>query len=79
MSDTDVPVYPSELMRFLKIEDGGTIRRQMKAGRLPPFDKVLSQKTRYWHRRTLVQAGILPPDQESANQPSPATSGAVPA
>lgn len=76
MSETEIPVYPAELMRFLKIEDGGTIRRQMKAGRLPPFDKVLSQKTRYWHRRTLVKAGILPPDQESASQPSLGASGA---
>lgn len=77
MSETDIPVYPSDLMRFLGLEDSGTLRRQMKAGKLPGFDKVLTRKTRYWFRSTLVEAGVLPPDSASTNRPSPAASDAA--
>lgn len=79
MNTIDTPVFPADLMALLGIEDAGTIRRQQKAGKLPAFDKVISRKTRYWHRQTLVAAKILPPHPASANPPTPASGGGAPA
>lgn len=49
-------------MAALRIKHPNTLREQIKAGHIPDFDVKVSQKTRYWHQRTLVKAGILKPD-----------------
>lgn len=77
MSDLDVPVFPHELRTYLKIKSASTLRDQMKAKRIPPFDMVVTQKTRYWYRSTLERAGLLPPRQEEASPPMPASSDAA--
>lgn len=79
MSETDIPVFPADLMPLIGITHTGTLRKQIKAGKLPDFDKKISQKTRYWFRSTLVEAGVLPPDQATANPPTPASDVGAPA
>lgn len=53
-----------------------TVRRWMKAKKLPPPDVDLSQRTRGWRLSTLRAAGINLPSA-SASQPTPAASLAV--
>lgn len=72
MSDVDIPVRPEELMRAMGIEHPSTLRRHIKTNKVPPYDKVVTQKTRYWFRSTLVNAGLLPP-ATPAEEPSPPT------
>lgn len=59
MSLAEIPVTPQQLRQHLNNMSATTLRDQMKAKKIPPFDVVISQKTRYWHRRTLERAGIL--------------------
>jgi hypothetical protein len=75
MNLAETPVFPHELRSYLGNMSPTTLRDQMKAKRIPPFDKVITQKTRYWHRSTLERAGLLPPHQEAASPPTPASSG----
>lgn len=56
MSDDEI-IKPPELRKRLTICPE-TLRRHMKAGKLPPFDVRLSQKTRGWKRSTLRAAGV---------------------
>jgi len=78
MTNIDIPVTPLQLRQHLGIS-ATTLRDHMQNQKIPPFDKVISQKTRYWHRSTLLRAGILKADPASASQPTPASSDAVPA
>ena len=59
MTDQDVPLFAADLMRLLGITHANTLRVKIKNGQVPPPDVKLSQKTRYWHRATLVRAGLL--------------------
>lgn len=76
MSDIDVAVTPQQLRDHLGIS-ATTLRDHMHAAKIPPFDKVLTRKTRYWHRSTLVRAGLLSAHQELASPPTPASSDAA--
>lgn len=77
MTLSDQPVFPKDLMEALRIKHPNTLREQIKAGKVPDFDVKITQKTRYWHRSTLVRHGLLPP--ASASQTNPEASAAVPA
>ena len=63
MTPTDTPIFPADLLRQLGLTHMNTLRSHIKAGRVPQPDVRITQKTRYWHRSTLVQAGLLPPEQ----------------
>ena len=69
MTAADTPIFSADLMALLGIQHPNTLRTQIKAGKVPPPDVRISQKTRYWHRATLVKVGLLPDD--SANPPTP--------
>lgn len=73
MSDLDIPVFPHELRTYLKIKSASTLRDQMKSKKIPAFDVVVTQKTRYWFRSTLVKHGLLPPMEAHAAAPSQPT------
>ena len=79
MSLAEIPVTPQQLRQHLNNMSATTLRDQMKAKRIPPFDMVITQKTRYWHLSTLVRAGLLSPHQEATSLPTPASSDGVPA
>lgn len=68
------PIFCEDLKRILGISSTNTLRRQIIAGRVPEPDVQITHKTRYWHRSTLVKAGLIP-----ASQPTPATSPDAPA
>lgn len=55
----------ADLMRLLGISHANTLRRYIADGRVPPPDKKISQKTRYWHRSTLERAGLITPVTEA--------------
>lgn len=54
---TDTIIRPSDLRRTLKV-CSETMRRWIQAGKLPPYDVRLSQKTCGWKRSTLKAAGV---------------------
>ncbi len=58
MSELQQPVFPADLAAVLGIKIK-TLARMIKSGSLPAFDVVLSQKSRYWHRSTLVNKKII--------------------
>ena len=58
MSELQQPVFPADLAATLGVKVK-TLARMIKSGRLPAFDVVLSQKSRYWHRSTLVDKKII--------------------
>ena len=62
----EVPIFPADLMRLLGISHANTLRRYIADGRVPPPDKRISQKTRYRHRSTLEQAGLIEPPADGA-------------
>lgn len=53
-----------------------TVRRDLKAGRLPPFDEAPTRKRQAWYASTLVRAGKLL-FADPTNQPTPAASSRV--
>lgn len=55
----EIPIFPADLMQILGITHANTLRVQIKAGKVPKPDVQITQKTRYWHRSTLVKAGLL--------------------
>ncbi|MFZ2306188.1 MAG: hypothetical protein WAW73_09470 [Rhodoferax sp.] len=59
MNQADIPIFPTDLMRLLGITHANTLRLKIKSGQVPEPDVRLTQKTRYWHRATLVKAGLL--------------------
>lgn len=66
----EIPIFPADLMALLGISHANTLRTQIKAGKIPPPDVQITQKTRYWHRATLVKCGLLP--QASTSRPTSA-------
>jgi predicted DNA-binding transcriptional regulator AlpA len=54
---TDEIIKPPELRKRLNV-CSETLRRMMKANKLPPFDVQLSRKTCGWKRSTLRAAGV---------------------
>ena len=66
MITLEVPIFSSDLMRLLGIRHVNTLRRYIKDGKVPPPDKVISQKNRYWHRATLERAGLIAPASAAA-------------
>lgn len=80
MSQLEIPIFPADLMRLLGIKHAGTLLKQIKAGRIPEPDVRITQKTRYWHRSSLIKAKLIQGDPEgSASSPNPATSSDAPA
>lgn len=76
MTTLETPIFPDELMRLLGIGHANTLRRYIKDGKVPEPDKKLSQKTRYWHRATLVKAGVIAPEPAGAPSASTTTKSA---
>lgn len=70
MSALEVPIFPADLMRLLGISHVNTLRRYIADGRVPPPDKKISQKTRYWHRSTLERAGLIAGPAETSQEPA---------
>ena len=70
MTTTDTPIFPADLMTLLGIKHSNTLRVHIKAGKVPPPDVQLTAKTRYWHRSTLVRAGLLDSNPEAASDQS---------
>ena len=69
MNMNEIPYFPQDVMQLLGFKHAHSLYRAIKAGKVPEPDVKLTQKTRYWHRHTLEQAGLL----AKANQPTPAT------
>ncbi|CAB5220706.1 hypothetical protein UFOVP241_20 [uncultured Caudovirales phage] len=59
MNAQDIPLFPADLMKMLGIKHPNTLRLKIKSGQIPEPDVQLTQKTRYWHRSSLVKAGLL--------------------
>ena len=53
-------IFPNELMALMGIKHPNTLRLHIQAGKIPPPDVQISQKTRYWWASTLVKAGLIP-------------------
>ncbi len=51
--------YPADVMQLLGITNTETLRRKIKDGIVPEPDVRISQKIRYWHRASLIKAGLL--------------------
>ena len=62
MTPQEVPIFPADLMQLLRIKDSKTLSDMIKRQRLPKPDVRITAKTRYWHRATLVKAGLLMAD-----------------
>lgn len=55
---TEDPIYTrADIMERLRVKSD-TIRKWLKAKKLPPPDVALSRKTTGWKRSTLAAAGI---------------------
>lgn len=65
----EIPLFQADVMALLGIKHPNTLRMQIKAGRVPGPDVRITQKTKYWHRASLVKAGLL---QEPTSPPKPA-------
>ena len=63
VNQLEVPYFPADVMRLMGIKHTNTLRLHIKAKRIPAPDVQLTQKTRYWHRSTLVAAGLLKGEQ----------------
>lgn len=50
--------YPKDLMAYTGWHRN-TLRSLMKAGKVPKFDVDMNWKHRYWHKQTLIDAGII--------------------
>ncbi len=73
MSTSDIPIFPADLMAILGIKHPNTLRLRIKEGKVPRPDVQLTQKSRYWHRATLVRAGLIfdahaTPESEGSSQ-----------
>ena len=63
MNNQEIPVFPKDLMTHLGIK-GDALKQLIKTQKIPPFDVFLTQKTRFWHRSTLVKAGLMRDSQQ---------------
>ena len=59
MMQSEIPLFQADVMQLLGIRHANTLRTWIKEGRVPEPDVRITQKTRYWHRTTLVKAGLL--------------------
>ena len=58
MDQQDDPIYTrADIMERLQVKSD-TIRKWLKANKLPPPDVALSRKTTGWKRSTLAAAGV---------------------
>lgn len=57
MTQEDPIIKRSELPKRLGV-CSDTVRKMFKAGKLPPYDVALSQKTCGWRRSTLEAHGV---------------------
>lgn len=64
MPPLEIPYFIDDIMELLRVKNSETIRKAIKQGRFPPPDVQISRKTRYWHKSTLIKAGILKLDNE---------------
>ena len=55
----EIPYYPADVLRLIGAQHMDTLSRKIKDGTVPEPDVRISQKIRYWHRATLVKAGLL--------------------
>jgi hypothetical protein len=70
VNQAEVPYFPADMMRLMGIKHPNTLRIYIKENRVPEPDVRITAKTRYWHRSTLVRAGLLKDEnaaKESAN------------
>ncbi len=68
MLAADTPIFPADLMHMLGITHNNTLGRMLKSGRIPQPDVRITRKTRYWHRSTLVKAGLIAEGDSGNNQ-----------
>lgn len=59
LDQKEIPFYPKDLMALMGVTNKNTLRSAIKSGRIPQPDVQISRKTRYWHRSTLVKAGLI--------------------
>ena len=62
----EIPIFPRDLMAHLGIK-GHALTRLIADRKVPEFDVKLTQKTRYWHRSTLVRAGLFQDAQQAVS------------
>jgi hypothetical protein len=63
-----MPIFPADLMRMLGYTHRNTLRVAIRDKKVPPPDVQLSQKTKYWFRSSLVNAGLIPADGGGSTQ-----------
>lgn len=56
---TETPFFPRDLMEITGIKTADTLRKHIKAGKVPPPDVAITRKTRYWLRSTLERAWLI--------------------
>lgn len=59
MNQYEIPLFQADVMALLGITHPNTLRQWVKQGRVPAPDVRITQKTKYWHRTSLVKAGLL--------------------
>jgi hypothetical protein len=52
--------------QFQNAFSDNALKQLIKTQKIPPFDVFLTQKTRFWHRSTLVKAGLMRDSQQVA-------------
>lgn len=69
----EVPIFQADLLRLLNIKHPNTLREMIRRNKVPGPDVRITAKTKYWHRASLVKAGLLP--EEATSSPNPEASG----
>ena len=59
LAKIEPPVFVRELKSLLGITHTDTLRIKIRDGKVRAPDVKISNKTRYWYRRTLVKAGLM--------------------
>jgi len=70
MNQNEIPIYAKDLMLILNFKHMNTLRSAIKRGAVPPPDIQLSQKTRFWYKSTLLNAGLLERPVASTSSPN---------
>ncbi len=68
MAHDDIPYFAKDLKALLGIKHTNTLRMRIRDGRIPPPDVQVTLHTRYWHRSTLVKAGLLLPTEPKSDE-----------
>ena len=55
----EIPLFPKDVMALLGITTSDTLRKYIKAQKVPAPDVVVTRKQRYWWRSTLERAGLI--------------------